>query len=80
MGCVHCQADNADFQINVICFICEELSERVEADRVQWMEKQLLKLDMLFPLPCSLDMRDGNRQTRDLRACCAPGSLSAFPS
>lgn len=31
------------------------------------MEKQLLKLDVLSPLPLSLDMRNGNRQIRELR-------------
>lgn len=30
------------------------------------MEKQLLKLDVLFPLPYSLNFRDGNRQMREL--------------
>lgn len=33
-GCVRCQADNADFQITMIFFICEELSEGIEANRV----------------------------------------------
>lgn len=31
------------------------------------MEKQLLKLDMLCPLPCSLDNWNGNRQMKELR-------------
>lgn len=66
-GCVHCQVDNTDFQINMIFFICEALSERTGANRVWWMEKQFLKLDVLFPLPCSLDLRNGNRQMRELR-------------
>lgn len=33
-GCVHCQVDDTDFQINMIFFICKELSERIEANRV----------------------------------------------
>lgn len=44
------------------------------------MEKQLLKLDVLSPLPLLLDMRNGNRQIRELREHTVPGSLSAFPS